>query len=162
MLKKILFPICKQSLEGCFSQSPHGKGERMDQDIFSHPAGWLFAVSCYLSAKGGLATTGENQYLIPGSGVETCPCPHCPWFCGWALAETCSDFRTHGQLAPEDVVSSQMYRATGKMKILETVKIYKKGSQFKRNYNPGNEPSKGIWTSGGVGIRHEKWKKKYS
>lgn len=48
----------------------------MDQDIFSHPAGSLFAVSCYLSAKGGLVTTGENQYLIPRSGVETCPIVH--------------------------------------------------------------------------------------
>lgn len=104
VFKKILFPICKQSLEGCFSQAPHGKGERMDQDIFSHPAGWLFAVSRYLSAKGGLANTGENQYLIPRSGVETCPID--PWFCGCALAESCSDWRTHGQLAPEDIGSS--------------------------------------------------------
>lgn len=42
------------------------------------------------------------------------------------------------------------------MRILESVKIHKGDLQFKRIYNPGNEPSKGIWTSGGVGIRHEK------
>lgn len=38
------------------------------------------------------------------------------------------------------------------MRILEAVKTYKEGLEIKRNYNPGNEPSKATWTTGGVGI----------
>lgn len=111
---------------------------------------------CLLLSKcleGGLTTTGENQYLVPRSSVETCALNvilRLPLSRNW-LQPTSESLKSAGPLGMQSA-----HRCAGKMRMLETVNKYREGLEINRNCNPGNEPSKVIWTIGDVRITHGK------
>ena len=77
----------------------------MVEDIFLKSSQLCFFCCLLLSKclEGGLTTTGENQYLIPRSSVETCALN---LFFGCPLAETSWNRPQSLQLAGPYAVSS--------------------------------------------------------